>query len=156
MPFIPDTPLARKVAAGFLVVALGTAVWQVVAFFRPHEHVPPRPRLLYDLEKKVLAEYPPTTLPGSNHTAALQLFAKGPQYTLPAPGMTLEDLEKAGLRLGWLYRLDDAQKTGLYADPRRTDQWIPANSPEAQAQLNRWMNEAAAFSTTGQPIPCKN
>lgn len=155
MSFIPDTPRARVVATACLILSAGAVVWSILSSFE-HRHVPRPPLLLYDLERKILAEYPVGTEPGTGRTASLKLFAKAPGYEPAKSGMTLDDLEKAGLRPGWLFRLDDKRQIGLYADPRHPDRWLRSDAPECRAQLDRWIAEAAAFSSTGRPIPCKD
>lgn len=142
-------------AASACAVALLAAAYQTWHAFHSHGHADAT-ILLYDLERKALAEYPASTLPGDDHTAGLVAFAKNPNAPKLQAGMTLEDIEKAGLHAGWVYRLDADRKTGLYADPRKMDPWLKSGTPECKAQLNRWLDEAAAFSDTGRPIPCKD
>jgi len=158
MPLLPTSPGHRKaLAAAFLAVSLAALAFQAFRLLghTDHDHDRP-PVLLYDLERKALTQYPPDTVPGDHHTASLTLFAKAATHEKPAPGMTLEDAEKAGLQLGWLYRMADDHRTGLFADPRQPDVWVSSNSPECHAKLARWMDNAAAFSSTGKPILCRD
>ncbi len=111
--------------------------------------------LLYDLGTGRLKAYPPGTRPGTNGSAGIMIYTSpnGPQ---PQAGMTLEDLQKAGMVVGWLFRLDTADWTGQYAAPDQLENWISEDSKGFKKWLAHCQYEVQKHSGGNPLVPCAN
>lgn len=127
------------------------AIWKYTRWLSNRPHVTEIRLLLYDFTHRRLAEYPLRTEPGAGNTACLTLFARASRHAWPRAGMTLEDLEQAGLIVGWLYRVEPRTYEPQYADPDHPERWIGSGDPAFQSWMAARL-EAAKKKAGGGPL----
>lgn len=128
----PQTRRRLVFGCFFAVAAFAVARW--IWSEMGHQHGGEAKIILYDLGRQHLASYPIQTKPGMASTASLSVF-RVPGGGVLRPGMTLEEVEEAGLLVGWMYRVDPADDKPLYAAPAAPDAWISDTDPG----FARWM-----------------
>ncbi len=141
-------------ASVLFLMSFGTLLFRLGAF-TPHDdsgyannHV-----LLYDLNTRRLKAFPPGTQPGANGSAGILMYTHpdGPQ---PKIGMTLEELQQAGMVVSWLYRLDTGNWIGQYASPDEPETWIDDDSRGFKGWLNRRQAEVKKRAGDSPLVPC--
>lgn len=114
--------------------------------------------LMYDTRSRRLRACPTEDLPGAHGAVGVTIYTHAAKPVQPAEGMSLEDLKKAGLVVGWFFRLDQHSWEGMYAAPGDPDNWIPANAENLQslvAQSAREMQQMAGNpAASDDMVPC--
>lgn len=114
--------------------------------------------LMFDIRSKRLRACLTETLPGSDGVVNIMLFTHAAKPVQPAEGMSLEDLERAGLVVGWFFQLDPHTGEGMYAAPGSPDTWVPATAENLQSitaqSLRNPQQKEGAPPVKNDLVPC--